>query len=151
MNDETKEFTGFTRVEILDDPVLYILMRTDLESMNPGKAVAQGVHAGNLFTHKIKPELGIADADTLRLYNHWSNMTDQGFGTTIALGVDGDLLFKVVIAADDMGAFAGIAHDPSYPLQDGDFTHLIPLDTCGFVFGDKAKLEILLRQFNLMK
>lgn len=121
------------------EPVLYILMRTDLESMNPGKAVAQGVHAGNMFTHKIKPELGIANAEILRLYNNWSNMTDQGFGTTITLSVDGDLLFKVVIAAENMDAFSGIAHDPNYPLQDGDFTHLIPLDTCGQPISKKMK------------
>ena len=37
-------------------PVLYILMRTDMNSMNPGKAMAQASHASNAFiTHSLKP------------------------------------------------------------------------------------------------
>jgi peptidyl-tRNA hydrolase len=138
------------------EPVLYILMRTDLASMNPGKAVSQGVHAGHQFTYQMNAadvnpdEFPKVKIETIHMYDQWVSSTDQGFGTTITLDVNVDQLFRVTIAAEEMGFFAGVTHDPSYPLQDGDFTHLIPLDTCGFVFGDKKKLEILLRQFSLM-
>ena len=37
-------------------PVLYILMRKDLKSMNPGKAMAQASHAANAFVHS-NPEM----------------------------------------------------------------------------------------------
>ena len=30
-------------------PLLYILMRNDMDSMNPGKAMAQASHASNQF------------------------------------------------------------------------------------------------------
>ena len=36
-------------------PVLYILMRTDLNSMNPGKAMAQASHAGSAFANNAEP------------------------------------------------------------------------------------------------
>ena len=139
------------------EPVLYILMRTDLDSMNPGKAVAQGVHAGHQFMYNmnaasINPDLhDDIKLEVINMYAQWVNMTEQRFGTTITLDVDFDKLFLVSIAANQMGFFSGVTHDPSYPLKDGDFTHLIPLDTCGFVFGDKKQLEVLLRQFDLMK
>ena len=37
-------------------PVLYIIMRNDLDSMNPGKAMAQASHASNAFVTKIDKE-----------------------------------------------------------------------------------------------
>ena len=37
--------------EVTDNkPYLYILMRTDLPSLNPGKAMAQAAHAANKMT-----------------------------------------------------------------------------------------------------
>ena len=146
-------------------PLLYILMRTDLESMNPGKAVAQGVHAGHQFVHTVelcRDEIAGVAIDggpedrapekyqNIKMYDHWSTRTDAGFGTTICLDVDDDILHRVVDAGKTMGMFAGVTHDPSYPLRDGAVTHFIPLDTCGYIFGEKEDLSILLRQFNLM-
>ena len=32
--------------------VLYILMRTDMDSLNPGKAMAQASHASNAFVYR---------------------------------------------------------------------------------------------------
>lgn len=146
-------------------PLLYILMRTDLESMNPGKAVAQGCHAANQFVHVVElcrdaiagdaidggPEDRAPEKyQNIKMYDHWSTRTGCGFGTTICLDVDDDVLHRVVAASRTMGMFAGVTHDPSYPLRDGDVTHFIPLDTCGYIFGEKEDLSILLRQFNLM-
>ena len=140
-------------------PVLYILMRNDLDSMNPGKAVAQGAHAANQFGSamedlKDRPEIGDAltmgEEDLLDRYNAWRNQTSQGFGTTITLGVDEWMLHLVVEAAKDAGYAADVTHDPEYPLVDGRVVHKIPLDTCGYVFGYKDKLKILLGQFDLL-
>lgn len=123
-------------------PYLYILMRSDLDSLNPGKMVAQGAHAANQFVFEM---------DSSALFEQWQTSTPQGFGVTITLDVSGEQLPLVVDAAKRMNLTAGVTHDPSYPLQDGAVTHLLPLDTCGYVFGDKDDLHILLNQFDLLK
>lgn len=145
------------------EPYLYILMRSDLGSLNPGKMVAQGAHAANQFAFEmvrvrndiniLKAEEAPLDRDELRklaLFNQWETSTPQGFGVTITLDVTGDILPLVVEAAQRMNLPAGVTHDPSYPLRDGQVTHLLPLDTCGFVFGDKPDLRVLLSQFDLL-
>jgi len=142
-------------------PYLYILMRSDLESLNPGKMVAQGAHAANQFTHNMEAfqEAVAADGDSpnakqnylANLFAQWKTSTPHGFGVTICLDVSGYQLPLVVEAANNFRCSAGVTHDPSYPLQDGRTLHLLPLDTCGFVFGDKSDLRILLGQFDLLK
>lgn len=145
------------------EPYLYILMRSDLDSLNPGKMVAQGAHAANQFAFEmVKVRQSInrlkeleADLDRnelrkLALFNQWETSTPQGFGVTITLDVTGTILPLVVEAAQRMDLPAGVTHDPSYPIRDGEITHLIPLDTCGYVFGDKDELRVLLGQFDLL-
>lgn len=148
------------------EPYLYILMRSDLDSLNPGKMVAQGAHAANQFGYEMNRlvEEGYVDADnrdtepkltdeqrrSVALFRQWETSTRQGFGVTICLDVTGEQLPLVVEAAQAMGIPAGVTHDPSYPLKDGEVYHSIPLDTCGFVFGDKPKLTALLGQFDLL-
>ena len=124
-------------------PYLYILMRSDLDSLNPGKMVAQGAHAANQFVHDINGEGA--------LYDQWSTSTPDGFGVTICLDITGYQLRPVVEFAKNAGFAAGVTHDPSYPLSDGQVTHLLPLDTCGYIFGDKDELRPLLGQFGLLK
>ncbi len=146
-------------------PFLYILMRTDLESMNPGKSVAQGCHAANQFVHEVEKcrndidgtsiqgtpkDVFPEEVENIEMYDYWATRTGDGFGTTICLDVNEDILRRVIATGKNMGMFAGITHDPTYPLRDGEVTHFIPLDTCGFIFGDKDELKILLGQFNLM-
>ena len=114
-------------------PVLYILMRNDLDSLNPGKAMAQASHASNQFVHNIK-EGGMIDYE---LFNMWSNETTQGFGTVLVLSVNETQLRSCIMMADKHLARCGIVHDPTYPIQDGEIVHHIPLDTCGYIFGDK--------------
>ena len=57
-------------------PVLYILMRTDMDSMNPGKAMAQASHAGSTFVHNAEPGYNVDE----ELFNAWQKETPQGFG-----------------------------------------------------------------------
>ncbi|MFA7408380.1 MAG: peptidyl-tRNA hydrolase [Anaerolineaceae bacterium] len=110
---------------------LYILMRTDLASMNPGKACAQACHAANMFVHEVESRFSERDRHDLI---DWSKQTIQGFGTTIVLGADWDTIAEKVHFAINDGFVAGIVRDPTYPIRDGEVTHLIPLDTCAYIF-----------------
>ena len=76
---------------------LIILMRTDLDSMNPGKACAQAVHAGNAlethFTEILQTTSSSSDKtvhtkmqELSTAFYGWKQQTSQGFGTTIVLG-----------------------------------------------------------------
>ena len=131
-------------------PVLYILMRTDLDSMNPGKAMAQASHAGSTFVHNAEPGYNVDE----ELFNAWQKETQQGFGTVLVLGVTEVQMRTAIAVAESFGVDkfpCEIIHDPTYPLQDGDTTHFIPVDTCGYIFGDKENitLQAILQNFEL--
>ena len=163
-----------------ENPILYLLMRTDMASMNPGKAIAQGAHAANQFTMTMRAvwnkhhnssntEVGnemysttgmptnlLYTEDSLRLWECWEGSAvsqtgyAQGFGTTITLDVGTEkVLTEVVECARAAGCPAEVTFDPTYPLVDGDVVHLLPVVTCGYVFGDKNYLSPLLSKFNL--
>jgi peptidyl-tRNA hydrolase len=129
-------------------PYLYILMRTDLASMNPGKAVAQGAHAANQFQTRAQSKTPATI--TRLLYEDWAGSAD-GFGTTITLGVNEKQMRSAVDYANRCGFMSGVVHDPTYPLVDGECLHLLPLDTCGWVFGEKTDLQWLFTDLSLMK
>lgn len=135
---------GSVAFKIVDaDPViLYVLMRNDLKSMTAGRAAAHAAHAANQMVYHLR-EIGDAAFDDTyeRMLQEWEEQAD-GFGTTIVLAADIDCIRETVKAA--MGCAkadpiaAGIVHDPTYPLRDGEITHLIALDTCGFVFARRS-------------
>lgn len=124
-------------------PVLYILMRNDLDSMNPGKAIAQGSHASNAFVHHLhafsqeasaKPVNSSVCMATIKAFAEWEHSTPQGFGTVLTLeGKMADISTTITVFKA-LGYVAGVVHDPTYPIVDGDVVHHIPLDTCGYVF-----------------
>lgn len=128
-------------------PRLYVLMRTDLASMNPGKAVAQGAHAANQCAHEV---LLSEDDDLLELLGEWEGQTGHGFGTTITLGVSEAQMRAAVLVARALGLHARVIHDPTYPLIDGETLHLLPLDTCAFVFGRPADCRPVVSNLVLM-
>ena len=144
-------------------PVLYILMRTDLASMNSGKAMAQASHASNAFLHS-NPE------EPKGMLYDWCNATPQGFGTVLVLAVNERQMRFTVDAAKRYNLVADFVHDPSYPiLVDRDLTRYmtksvddalepfeipnypsgfqnpvwydgfvtVPMDTCAYVLADK--------------
>ncbi len=133
-------------------PVLYILMRNDLASMNAGKGMAQASHASNAFVFaELKKMLSRpwksvkdfykvfikGDMENANLFIRWVHSTTQGFGTVLVLGVN-EVQMRTAVDVSCMLKFsAAVIHDPTYPLVDGDFCHFIPLDTCGYVFGNK--------------
>ena len=124
----------------MENPVLYILMRMDLDSFNAGKKMAQAAHAANAVEHQF-----ITEGIFIPAFEMWKQQTAQGFGTTIVLGIDNvNIMYSIVdIFNQRDDSMSGIVHDPTYPLVDGKVTHLIPLDTCGYVFvSDKDALLV---------
>lgn len=130
---------------------LYILVRTDMESLGRGKSVAQGAHAANAFTwdNIIMPALQnrSMNADVLE----WSREAN-GFGTTIALASTLKQMENAVTIAKAMNFPASLVKDPEYPLLDGKTFHVIPdVVTTAYIFGAKAEVELFLGSFELLK
>jgi hypothetical protein len=105
-------------------------MRTDITSMNPGKAIAQGSHAANVAAKQLEKKYPDA-------YKAWAGEYD--FGTTIVL--DGGSMSSIETTIDEIQTYAYTGHknfvadvieDPTYPLRDGNVTHLFPLNTCAY-------------------
>jgi hypothetical protein len=135
--------------QLVEPHYLYILMRQDLASMNPGKAVAHGAHAANQFDAAMK---SVTNKELLAGYHEWVKSADF-FGTTLTLAVNEAQLASNVAAASNVGdmVVAGTVFDPTYPLRDGEVCHFIPLVTCGFVFGPVGILKPLLADLELMR
>lgn len=154
------------------NPVLYILMRNDLPSMNAGKAMAQASHASNAFTNDMlvgKASTSVAIDRNVELYKTWKSETKQGFGTVLVLAVDENQMRSAIDVAQSLDFVSGVVHDPTYPIQIapelGKALTLVPglgvsltahdvrvgenhnymtisLDTCAYVFGDKNDLVL---------
>lgn len=126
---------------MLDQPRLYILMRTDMDySMSPGRKMAQASHAANQAQTKILSK-GFHVADAFR---QWLQEAD-GFGTAIVLGCTDaeikDVHFMEGHCRKDMDC--GVVHDPEYWIKDGDTAHQIAVDTCAWIFGSPSNAMVL--------
>lgn len=119
----------------MSDQILYIIMRTDLASMNPGKGMAQASHAYGALKKHVRE-----NPEVKKALLSWMGQTPQEFGTTIVLGGTPDEIHGALATGWwlDVPVAAGWVHDDTYPVRDGEVTHLIPMDTCAFVFGTKA-------------
>lgn len=114
-------------------PRLVVIVRTDLQSLNPGKGMAQACHAANEMVWRIRSgDLPMIASEWLR---QWEAESGRGFGTTIVLGANEAQMRKRVDIARRLNLIAGVVVDDTYPLQDGGVTHLIPLATCAYIFG----------------
>lgn len=58
-------------------PVLYLIMRNDLPSLNPGKLAAQAAHCANACVARMRGHKAL---------RAWERQSRQSFGTTIVLG-----------------------------------------------------------------
>lgn len=138
------------------EPILYILMRSDLASLNAGKAMAQAAHASNQFVKSIVDDYTGDETAIEKLYNEWVGQTGNGFGTTIVLdigGLENMLTIRGHLKEDCnlRSCSYGVVHDPTYPVTDGSVTHLLPMDTCSYLFCDKHDLKInaILKNYEL--
>jgi hypothetical protein len=111
------------------EPILYILMRNDLSSLNPGKACAQAAHVGNqmgcVFEREAHKDIIVSGA--LPLYRQWVKEGDW-FGTTIVLSANIDQINKIMdnlFSSDKAGSFIHNDHsiyfdrivDETYPFS----------------------------------
>ncbi len=145
----------------MSEKYLYILVRTDLPSMQSGRAAAQASHAANAFIHKF---------GKLPDVQEWSAQTPQGFGTAIVLGANLVDLTTIVKDAARSKYPAELVVDPDYAITIS--SEIVPfLDkttqnktvkleqsatdpnkyilhreevTCGYIFGNKDDLKPLL-------
>ena len=115
-------------------------MRNDMDSLknSVGRCCAQSSHAANQCVYEAKK---IADVNLAVLLKDWELSTQTGFGTCIVLAVKEAQLRQIIAMAQEAGLHANITHDPTYPLQDGETLHLIPVDTCGYVFARKDDMN----------
>lgn len=141
---------------------LYVIPRTDMETMTPGRAIAQATHAATKMIFDIHnvPE---DDGDFTELSQMLEDYLDEanGFGTTIVLKpkseFDQDEEFaylskKLIEESDDFvyPAISNIVIDPEYFIKDGRTTHIIPnVTTCMYFFGDPDDLKSLLGSYEL--
>lgn len=82
---------------------LYILVRNDLPSMNPGRAMAQAAHAANQLVFKHGKDRRVID---------WQ--ADRGFGTTICLAADRLTIQTAISKAIQHNLPAEFVYDPTY-------------------------------------
>lgn len=147
-------------------PVLYVLMRTDLASMNVGKLAAQACHSGSAFAQQMDNIIpsDAKESSDRHMYNKWKRETPQGFGTVLVLAVNESEMRSAVKIAQKVGFVADVIHDPTYPIlvppelgrtvrtdysrykpeddvyiRPGETDNYVTIDedTCVYIFGDK--------------
>lgn len=114
------------------NPRLFILMRTDLPSLNPGKAMAQAAHAANAFQTVVQ-DLCLSHPDQ-RAANHWMRQARQGFGTTVVLAATLDQIRNAHTVAARIGLISDVILDSTYPEDGPEGRTYAPVETCGYVF-----------------
>lgn len=125
----------------MSNSVLYIIVRTDMASMTPGRVAAQAAHAHGLM------EAVFEKYDNTPIKHIWNNWkADRGFGTTIVLSdIDNTntredledleyLLREYNDGLDNVPVHISMVHDETYPIRDGVVTHYISVNTCLVVF-----------------
>lgn len=158
-------------VESSDYPVLYVFVRTDLQSMNPGKSQAHSGHAANAFIYtNVIEKMQAGDKIKPNIW-HWMQSTGQGFGTQINLKAPWDEVLRVVAIAQEQNIAADIITDPTYPyivnseilnLLNANLHSAAPVDigngmwacsrseqTAAYIFGMKSELVDLVGQYPL--
>lgn len=125
---------------------LYVFLRSDLESMTPGKAAAQVAHAAT--------QHALQDHGSSR-FEEWAGTID--FGTTIVLDAGSfeglDVEHNGKFRPYPSGPLARMVTDTSYPLRDGKIVHELILHTCYWMFidpeGETETTREWLRTFKL--
>lgn len=124
----------------MNEYALHIIMRNDVESLNPGKAMAQASHAYGALKKHIRFAIKLQEE-----YLSWLEQTPQEFGTTIVKAGNYGAINRVLAKSERFypNVLSGWVLDPTYPVRDGAITHLIPLETCAYFFGSRVDLNEL--------
>jgi len=150
-----------------DEPRLYVLARNDLTSMNAGKLAAQVGHATSLFHERMferqleemaktrareeaeqrgAPSSPVEPDRALAEYFVWKTQAGR-CGTQIVLAATPRQMELVLMLAEQLPdhiALSGRWVDPTYPVRDGEVTHLVPLLTTAYVFCSAVVARALL-------
>ncbi len=154
----------------MSDIVMYLLMRNDIPSMNPGKLAAQASHVSNACVYNIKNNKNKKINGMLKI---WENQTVQGFGTAICLSVTEKDIFDISVFNRENFIFDYV-YDPSYPCyiptEVAKFMHSATLEKDGYqvivkdgensiflrpelvgayMFGDKEEMSKYVERFKL--
>ena len=115
------------------DGRLYILARTDIPQMNPGKLAAQVAHAATKFVFDTLAHGSETDNNQM---DGWRKQAGGGFGTKIVLAATEEQIQEIVGRQIELwAATSGFVIDPTYPMFNflGEvFTR--PELTCGYIF-----------------
>lgn len=106
------------------DPKLYIVARTDIAQMNPGKLAAQCCHAQSAVAEKMSGWASTDQYREIRLhYRDWIRQGDS-FGTTIVLEASLSLIRSFFDEEEGICFIypkyypaAGLVFDPEYPFS----------------------------------
>lgn len=136
-----------------ENSILYLIVRTDMDSMTPGRVAAQTAHGHGAMEEMIND----AEYDDL-LLTTWLNWKSyRGFGTTIVLrdtDIDSNKFsleeINLEIINDEeylKPIISTYVVDETYPVQDGSVVHLISVKTvlAVFVVDKNDKPDILSR------
>ena len=145
-----------------DGLILYIMVRNDMKSMNPGKAAAQSSHASNQFvwdlTHPKSPLSPLYGKHPIhvemlqKLHKNW--VADRrGFGTVLTLGGTlqqiGASLSRARNSGNPQILYAWVT-DPDYPVVDGNVVHHVSIDTCAYLFGFLDPVQNMVNEMELL-
>lgn len=92
------------------DLAVYVLVRNDLPSMNPGKAMAQVHHAGVQMMSKYRDERLVKEYIRLGI-----EQNARHFNTTLVVSSTEKQINAAIEVARLCGAICGTILDPSYP------------------------------------
>ena len=129
------------------DLAAYVLLRTDLPSMNPGKGAAQVHHAGVQMIAKY------ASSDMVQAYINSGNAAGAAyFNTTIVLGAAKHEIMNVLSAAENLANYSpntvmfGSVTDPSYPffVENIEIANLIPTTATTYQVNRQADGRVLM-------
>lgn len=111
-------------------PTLYCLMREDLQDLNPGKGMAQAMHAQADFDQWVDDHQASPFMPFIR---EWKE--DRSFGRTLVLESSLDQMANITSIALGTDLPVGMTIDPTYPWR--NFYGKVFLNeevTCAWVF-----------------
>ena len=133
------------------EPILYIIMRSDIPDCNPGKLAAQSCHVGSQFEMWVR-ELETQPSqygELLAEIARWRNGA-KTCGTTICLSATQKEIVKAVADTELSDYFC----DPTYPWRNWYGEMFLTNELTGswfFVCEQNEKDLTILKQFNLHK
>ena len=111
-------------------PTLYCLMREDLQDLNPGKGMAQAMHAQADFDQWVDDHPG---SEYMPYIAQWKE--DRSFGRTLVLESTLEQIGEITAIALGTDLPVGVTVDPTYPWRNFYGKVFLTSEvTCAWVF-----------------